>query len=146
MAEPDAAVTDTHALVFHATESPRLGARARAFFQRAEERKALVYVPAAVAWEVGLLVRSGRIDLRRPLRQFFDDLFSNPSYQPHPLEFRQVFEASDLTLFRDPPSSFGLRWASPFDALIRAAALDLGLPLLSRDQSIAATPRIKTIW
>ncbi len=135
MAELDAAVTDTHALVFHAAGSARLGARARAFFQRAEERKALIYVPAAVAWEVGLLVRSGRIDLRRPLRQFFDDLFSNPSYQPYPLELRQVFEANDLTLLRDP-----------FDALICAAALDLGLPLLSRDQSMAATPRIKTIW
>jgi PIN domain nuclease of toxin-antitoxin system len=43
--------------------------------------------------------------------------------------------ASDLPLLRDP-----------FDALICAAALDLGLPLLSRDQLIAATPRIKTIW
>ena len=66
MAELDAAVTDTHALVFHAAGSARLGARARVLFQKAEERKALIYVPAAVAWEVGLLVRAGRIDLRLP--------------------------------------------------------------------------------
>ena len=103
MAEFDAAVTDTHALVFHAAGSARLGARAKAFFQRAEERKTLIYVPVAVVWEVGLLVRSGRIDLRRPLRQFFDELFSNPSFQPHALELGQVFEANDLTLLRDPP-------------------------------------------
>lgn len=130
-----AAVTDTHALLFHAAGSRRLGARARAVFAAAEERRGLIYVPAAVIWEVTLLARGGRVDLRRSVREFFGDLFSNPSYQPHALEADQVFEAGDLTALRDP-----------FDALICAAAIDLSLPLITRDAAIVASKRVQTIW
>ena len=34
----------------------------------------------------------------------------------------------------------------PFDALICAAALSLGLPLLTRDQVIAESGVVHTIW
>lgn len=135
MPETSAVVTDTHALLFHAAASPRLGPRARAYFRKAEEGSGLVYVPMAVVWEVTVLVRAARIDVRRPVREFFGDLFSNPSYQPHAVELSQVLDAGELTLLRDP-----------FDALICAAALDLDLPLLSRDAAIAASPRVRTIW
>ena len=82
MADVDAAVTDTHALLYHAAASARLGRRAAAHFERAEARLAIVYVPAAVMWEVALLARGGRASLRRAPRDFFADLFSNPAYQP----------------------------------------------------------------
>ena len=85
MSEP-AAVTDTHALIFHAAGGGRLGQRAKAHFAAAEQRDALVYVPAAVIWEVSLLARAVRVNLHRPVRAFFDDLFSNPAYQPHHLD------------------------------------------------------------
>ena len=42
------AVTDTHALLFHAARSARLGRRAREVFEAAEAREAVVYVPMAV--------------------------------------------------------------------------------------------------
>jgi PIN domain nuclease of toxin-antitoxin system len=75
------------------------------------------------------------VDLRRPVREFFDDLFSNPSYQAHALETGQVFDAAELTALRDP-----------FDALICAAAIDLSLPLITRDETIVGAGRVKTIW
>src|SRR5947209_16950 len=80
VADIDAAVTDTHALIYHAGGSARLGRRAAAHFDRAEERRAIVYVPAAVIWEVALLARSARINLRRAPRDFFGDLFTNPAF------------------------------------------------------------------
>lgn len=130
-----AAVTDTHALVFHAAGSGRLGPKARAMFDAAERREAIVYVPAAVIWEVSLLARSVRVNLRRPLRQFFADLFSNPAYQPHPLDAGQVFDADELRFTRDP-----------FDALIAAAARDLRLPLLTRDATLRTSGAVRVIW
>jgi len=133
--EETSAVTDTHALLFHAARSRRLGARARRFFEKAEQRQGLIYVPVAVAWEVTLLVQGGRVDLHRPVREFFADLFSNPSFQPHALDLEQVLQADDVHLRHDP-----------FDALICAAALDLGLPLISRDVAIAESGRVRTIW
>ncbi|HWN86019.1 MAG TPA: type II toxin-antitoxin system VapC family toxin [Vicinamibacterales bacterium] len=134
MAE-SAAVTDTHALLFHAAGGRRLGTNARALFRAAEERRALIYVPIAVVWEVTTLTRSGRLTLNRPTREFFGDLFSNPSYQAHTLDASQVFDAGEITALRDP-----------FDALICAAALDLSLPLITRDAAIVEARRVKTVW
>ena len=134
MAE-SAAVTDTHALLFHAGGGRRLGAAARALFSAAEERRALIYVPVAVVWEVTLLASRGHVNLRRPAREFFGDLFSNPSYQAHALEINQAYDAGEMRSLRDP-----------FDALICSAALDLSLPLITRDAAIVEAKRVKTVW
>lgn len=135
MAEVDAAVADTHALLFHAGGSRRLGKRAAAHFTRAEAREAIVYVPVAVIWEVTLLARAGRFNLRRAPRQFFGDLFSNPAYQPHHLTPAQLFDADELRINRDP-----------FDALVCAAARDLSLPLLTRDADIEHSGVVRILW
>jgi PIN domain nuclease of toxin-antitoxin system len=132
---PDAAVTDTHALLYHAAKSPRLGRAAARHFARAEGREALVYVPAAVIWEVGLLARGGRFNLRRSARGFFDDLFSNPAYQAYDLSAAQIFDADELRISADP-----------FDALICAAARDLELPLMTRDTVIEMSGTVRVIW
>jgi PIN domain nuclease of toxin-antitoxin system len=135
VAEIDAAVTDTHALLYFAGARSRLGRRAAAHFARAEQRKALVYVPAAVIWEVCLLGRAGRFNLRRPPRVFFDDLFSNPAYQPYDLTAAQIVDADELRVNTDP-----------FDALICAAARQLGLPLMTRDADIEQSGAVRVLW
>ena len=135
MADLDAAVCDTHALLYYAAGSARLGRQAAAIFDRVEARRAIVYVPAAVMWEVALLARGGRVSLRRPPRDFFVDLFSNPAYQPYDLTPAHIFDADDLRFNRDP-----------FDALICAAARDLKLPLITRDTDISASGACRVIW
>ncbi len=135
MADPRAAVTDTHALVFHASGGRKLGPRAATFFDRCERREAILYVPTVVMWECSLLARVSRINLRRTVRAFFDDLFSNPAYQPLDVTPEQVFLADELRFTRDP-----------FDALICAAAQTLGLPLVTRDTDIRASGAVKVIW
>ena len=59
------------------------------------------------------------------LRTLFSDLFSNPAYQPYDLSIDQVLLAEETRVNRDP-----------FDALICAAARDLELPLITRDNEI----------
>lgn len=129
------AVTDTHALIFHAAGGGVLGPKAKAAFAAAEDGERIIYVPMAVIWEVSLLARAVRINLRRPVRTFFADLFSNPAYQPHALETDQVFDADDLRFTRDP-----------FDALIVASARDLNLALITRDAMIRESGVVRTIW
>lgn len=135
MADVHAAVADTHALLYHAGGSRRLGKRAAALFARAEAREAVVYVPAAVVWEIALLARAGRFNLRRTPRGFFDDLFSNPAYQSFDLTAAQVIDADELRINRDP-----------FDALICAAARELALPLMTRDADIEQSGAVRVIW
>ncbi len=135
MADLAAAVTDTHALLYHAAGSARLGKRAAAHFTACEDRQAVLYVPAAVIWETALLARSGHVNLRRPVRGFFEDLFSNPAYQPRELSAPQIYDADTLRFNRDP-----------FDALICAAARDLNLPLLTRDHDITTSRAVRVLW
>jgi len=135
VAEPEAAVTDTHALVFHAAGTGKLGPRAKAFFDRCERREAILYVPTVVIWECSLLARVSRINLRRTVRAFFDDLFSNPAYQPIDVTPQQIYLADELRFNRDP-----------FDALICAAARSVDLPLVTRDADIRGSGAVKVIW
>ena len=135
MADLPGAVADTHALLFHATASRTLGRAAAAHFDACERQQALLYVPMAVIWEVSLLARASRINLRRPVQAFFDDLFSNPAYHPFDLTAAQVYLADELRFTRDP-----------FDALIVAAARTLALPLVTRDRDIRASGAVHVIW
>ena len=135
MADPAAAVTDTHALIFHAAGSGKLGPKAAAFFTRCERRSAILYVPGAVIWECSLLARLARINLRRTVRAFFADLFSNPAYQPLDVTPEQICLADELRFNRDP-----------FDALICAAARSVELPLITRDADIRGSGAVKVIW
>lgn len=135
MADLRAAVTDTHALLFHAGGGRALGPKAAAHFRAAEEGRALIYVPMAVLLEVTFLDRVGRGRLRVPPAVFFNTLFMNPAYQAIDLTSEQVFAAHELRFNRDP-----------YDALIVAAAQVLGLPLMTRDTAIVAAKAVKVIW
>ena len=135
MGDLNAAVTDTHPLIFHAAGSGRLGPKAAAHFRRCEDQEAILYVPAAVIWECSLLARTSRINLRRSVRAFFDDLFSNPAYQPLDLVAEHLYIADELRFTRDP-----------FDGLICAAARVLGLPLVTRDAQIRESGVVTTVW
>lgn len=132
---PVAAVADTHALVFHAAGGRHLGKRAAAVFAAAEQRTGIIYIPVAVVWECALLTLVRRIDLRRSVREFFVDLFSNPAYQPVDLTAEQVYVAAEMRPNTDP-----------FDALICAAARELDLPLLTRDAAILESGLVRVVW
>lgn len=134
MGRERAAVTDTHPLLFHAAGGKKLGRRAAALFDACERQDALLYVPAVI-WECSLLARAGIVELRRSVRAFFDDLFSNPAFQPLDLTPEQVFLADEYRPNRDP-----------FDALVCAAARSLSLPLVTRDSQIEESGIVRVTW
>lgn len=135
MADPEAVVTDTHALIYHAAAKSHLGTRAAAHFRACDERKGIIYVAAGVIRETSLIARSGHVNLRRTSQAFFEDLFSNPAYQPYDLTADQIYDADGLRFNRDP-----------FDALICAAARALALPLLTRDADIERSGVVRILW
>lgn len=135
VADFPAAVTDTHPVIFHASGTRALGSRAAVHFRRCELQQAILYVPAAAIWETCILARASRISLRKTVRAFFDDLFSNPAYQPLELTPEQIFDADDLRFTRDP-----------FDVLICAAARSLQLPLVTRDGAIGESGVVRVLW
>ena len=135
MAEIPSAVTDTNALLLFAASSARLGKRAAAHFAQSDAQQALTYVPLAVMWEVSLLARAGRLNLRRPTHAFFDDLFSNPAFQPVSLTADHIAAADALRFTRDP-----------FDALICAVAQHVDAPLMTSDTVIREAGVVRILW
>jgi PIN domain nuclease of toxin-antitoxin system len=73
--------------------------------------------------------------LRRTVRAFFDDLFTNPAYQPLDLTPEQLFLADEMHFGKDP-----------FDPLICAGARTLDLPLITRDEAITESRAVKVLW
>jgi PIN domain nuclease of toxin-antitoxin system len=130
-----AAVADTHALLYYAAGGGKLGPRAAAHFASAEDGRALVFVPMAVAMEIAFLARAGRSGLRvRPV-EFFHRLFLNAAFQPMDLNIDQVVAADDLRFNRDP-----------YDALVVVAAQSLDVPLMTRDTAIIESGAVKVLW
>lgn len=132
---PPAAVCDTHALAYYAFGSQRLGKRAAALFDACDARQATIYVPAVVILEFGFVLRGRRSPSATPLRDFFEDLFANPAYQPFDLTPEQVFLADEVRPNNDP-----------FDRLICAAARRLDLPLITRDVDIERWGQVRVVW
>jgi predicted nucleic acid-binding protein len=132
---PDAAVCDTHALAHHALGTRRLGKQAAALFDACDAGAAIIYVPAVVVVEFGLVFGGRRTRSVMSLRDFFEGLFANPAYQAFELTPEQVFLADEQRRNNDP-----------FDRLICAAALRLDLPLITRDTAITEWGRVRVIW
>ena len=130
-----AAVCDTHALAHYAFGGQRLGKRAAALFDACDAREATIYVPAVVMVELGFVLAGRRSPSATPLRDFFEDLFANPAYQPYDLTPEQVFLADEARPNNDP-----------FDGLICAAARRLDLPLITRDADIDGWGQVRVIW
>lgn len=131
----NAAVCDTHALVYFALGGQRLSSTAAAFFEACEARTSILYVPAVVVMEFGFVTGGRRTRARVSMRDFFEGLFANPAYQPYDLSPEQVYLADESGPNDDP-----------FDRLICAAARRLDVPLITRDEEIAAWGGVAVIW
>lgn len=134
MTRYDALVSDTHPLLYFAKGGQRLGPLGLAHFEACERKEVLLYIPVAVIWEVSTLVHVGKIHLNRSTERFFEELFSNPAYQPVDLTPKQVYVADEVRPNNDP-----------FDALICAAARALELPLLTKDTAIEESG-LEVVW
>ena len=62
-------------------------------FEACDAGAAIIYVPAVVVVEFGLVFGGRRTLSAMSLRDFFEGLFANPAYQPFDLTPEQVFFA-----------------------------------------------------
>ena len=126
-------VVDAHSLWWYMKSSPRLSSAAAAIFSMADAGKAVLVVPAIVLAEVYYLsVKTGE---RLP-----------------PSDLLRVIDTSDsLNLSDLGAAQLGLLDRLPeipemHDRLIAAEALALGVPVVTRDPVIAASPQVQSIW
>jgi len=128
---------DTHVLLWWRAGGDRLTTEARTRLEGAQS----VFVSPITFWEVATLLRQGRIALDRPLADWVVDLLAEPQVEVAHLSPGAAATAGVL------PATFP---GDPADRLIYATAVELGTPLLSKDErvrSFAESARsVAVIW
>jgi len=125
-------VTDTMALVLR-LEKRKMGARAKATFEKAENDNAVIFVPAMVLAELMYLSERGRIETSLDMFSKYSEQFQN--IQGEPLNEEIIKVASRI---KDIPELH--------DRLIAATAGKNRCPLLTNDPIIRASKHVKTLW
>ena len=129
-------VTDTHPLIWYVTNHhTKLSKKALRLFDQSRNGQGLIYVPAAVFWEISLLLKSGRIKLHQPFEQWANSLLAIEGFEIAPLDIEIIAESLCLTFNNDP-----------FDVAIVATARIKHLPLITRDDDITNSQVVDIEW
>jgi len=118
-------VTDTHSLVWHMSDDPKLSREAKEIFQRADKAEELVFIPCIVFFELVYLTEKRRISA--DFDRFLDLVSSSENYRIEPLCLPIIEKSRQIPRESVP---------DPWDRLIAATSLHLNLPLITRDKSI----------
>lgn len=126
-------VLDTHAWIWWRADADRLSARAARAIDEADR----IGVSSISVWELGMLVRRGRMSLDRDVARWT----------------RQALTHERLAVLR-PDAEVALAAAlleeafpgDPADRLIYAAARHAGAPLVSRDARITRFDPARVVW
>lgn len=128
-------VIDTHALVWWIhPEKSRLSPAATSMIERALEKNEAV-VSSISAWEIGMLVRKGRIEFAVGVSAWFQEIEKTPGLRFLPVDNRIALLSQNL------PGE--LHW-DPADRIIVALAQDLGATLVTVDERLREYPHVRT--
>jgi len=125
---------DTHALVWAVGESKRLSRAASSAILQAQKEDG-VAIAAITLWELAMLVSRGRI-------QAYGTVEASVRLLIEGVVIKQL-NPEIAALAAELPEEYS---SDPADRLIGATAIIEGLPLVTRDQKIRASSRLKTIW
>jgi PIN domain nuclease of toxin-antitoxin system len=126
------AVTDTHALLWWFTESPKLGPRAFQCFEKCEAGEFTILIPTIVIAEALSLFDKKRIlfDFKR----LFKQIHESENFILVPLDYPILQQMVDL---KEIPELH--------DKIILSTAKHLDLPIITKDKRIQNFPNVETI-
>lgn len=124
---------DTHAWLWLTADPTRLSPSARTAVTTADR----IGVCTISCWEIGMLVSAGRIRIDRELRRWIRQALTADHVEVVPLTAEIAVSAALL------PREFQ---GDPADRIIYAAAVDLSVPLVTKDQRITSFDPRRTIW
>ncbi len=126
-------VLDTHALLWHVSESENLSEVARNAISASED----LAVSAISAWEIGMLISKGRLSLSYDVSTWIGLAGRLP-------KIRWIDIGPELAVLstRLPGTFHG----DPADRLITATTISLGATLVTADDRIRNYRHVRTLW
>jgi PIN domain nuclease of toxin-antitoxin system len=129
-------VADSHAIVWYLQGSKRLSAPARSALADAEAENGLV-VSVATLIDLWYVTQTTQRVTAAQLAAARDQLASSPAATLEPITLAVADAAATI-----PRALLG----DPWDRMIVATALALGLPLVTRDEAIQRSGVVTTLW
>ncbi len=123
-----ALLLDTHIVLWLDTGSERLRPSTRALIDGLWQNGGTVFMSAVTAWEIALLVDTGRIALDCPVEAWIERFLERPGVEAVPLSHRAASRSCQL---------HHLPHSDPADRLLIATAIRLGCPFVTYDERIA---------
>ena len=133
MAKPTYYVADTHSLLWHLYDVPRLGSRAEAAFREVSAGRATLLIPAIVLAEIVHTVDRRRHDI--DIDEALDQIAEADNFRVLPFDLEAARALIDLTGIPEM-----------HDRMIVAAARDYGALLITRDETITASGLVTVVW
>jgi PIN domain nuclease of toxin-antitoxin system len=125
-------ILDTHAFVWAALNPDKLGAKARRIIEGAKAGE--IGISAATIIELGRLIDEEEVTVGGRPSAAFDDALSAIVQVPVTLDAAIAAPA------------LALPHADPSDRIIVATALDLGVPLITKDGNITDSGVVRVVW
>ena len=119
---------DTHVALWLDSGDERLRSSTRASIDACWKNGGTIFLSAVTAWEIALLVDTGRIDLDIPVDAWIRRFLERPGIEAVSLGHQAAARSYQL---------HHVEHRDPADRLLIATAIELGCPLVTYDERIA---------
>lgn len=130
---PEAALVDTHVLIWYSVAPQKLSASALTFIRNRDHR---IYVSSMTAWELGIKVRLGKLEQARPLTRYYHQRLAQYGFLELPFTSVHALAAAGL----------GSDHKDPFDRALGAQAVSEQVPIITQDALVAGLPGVDVLW
>ena len=126
-------VTDTHALLWWFTDSPKLSSMAFEIFKLCERGEIIIFIPSIVIAELISIFDKKRVSFN--FRNLFKKIRTSENF---------ILIALDYPILE---KMVALKEVSELhDKIIASTAKYLKIPIITKDKTLQKLPTIKTVW
>ena len=126
-------VTDTHALLWWFTDSPKLSAKASEIFEKCEKGESIIFIPSIVIAESLSIFDKKRVTF--DFKNLFKNINDSENFVLISLDYSILQKMVDL---KDIPELH--------DKIIVSTAKYLNLPVITKDKVLQNISHLKTSW
>ncbi len=126
-------VADTHAILWHFINSPKLTSKASEIFDSCEKGECIIFIPSIVIAEALSIFDKKKISF--DFKKLLNKIRESDNFVLIPLDYPILKKMVDL---KDVPELH--------DKIIVSTAKYLNLPIITKDETLQNIQHIKTIW